>query len=243
MKCKPHATVHLFPDHASHPSMAQRPFTLSLRALSGQRTRQAQWVCSRCLATQSTPLNAPLQQHASTVNRSIEETLGTPLAHNIPIQHLQHSTSDVLHADEQAQREKAVVHKKIVGVVVSAGRMHKTVKVRVPGQDWNKKIGKVSTPYPLPAQHQASNDETALPPPNQSSRTRPQFIPGSRRRRGAPPAPSQHHCTPRRRTHHNTVRHRNRGTTSHPDAGRAISGVQRETIRETAPTRTATTSR
>ena len=28
-------------------------------------------------------------------------------------------------------------------MVVSAGKMDKTVKVRVPGQRWNKKIGKV----------------------------------------------------------------------------------------------------
>lgn len=31
-----------------------------------------------------------------------------------------------------------------VGVVVSAGKMQKTVKVRVPGQKWNKHLRKVS---------------------------------------------------------------------------------------------------
>jgi small subunit ribosomal protein S17 len=60
------------------------------------------------------------------------------------MQYLQHSTSDALHTDEKVQREKAPpVTRRIVGVVVSAGRMHKTVKVRVPGQEWNRKIGKV----------------------------------------------------------------------------------------------------
>lgn len=124
--------------------MAQRAFVLPIRALSKQSTRSAQWVCTRCLATQTTTLNSsssptryPLDQ------RRIDDTLSKPLAHSIPVQYLQHSTSDALNPDEKVQREKASKHRPITGVVVSAGRMHKTVKVRVPGQEWNKKIGKV----------------------------------------------------------------------------------------------------
>lgn len=35
----------------------------------------------------------------------------------------------------------------ITGVVVSAGKMINTVKVRIPKQVWNKRVQKVSNPY------------------------------------------------------------------------------------------------
>lgn len=70
--------------------------------------------------------------------------LKKPLPQKIPIQYLQHSTSDLLHHHEKEQRERAPgPHKEIVGVVVSAGKMDKTVKVRVPGQRWEARVGKV----------------------------------------------------------------------------------------------------
>lgn len=59
------------------------------------------------------------------------------------MQYLQHSTSDILPEGEKAQREQTVLHKRIIGVVVSSGKMDKTVTVRVGGQTWNKRIGKV----------------------------------------------------------------------------------------------------
>lgn len=77
--------------------------------------------------------------------RKTDRFLKRPSGEIIPIQYLQHSTSDLLPAQEKEQRARTVAHKEIVGVVVSAGKMDKTVKVRVPGQRWEKKIGKVST--------------------------------------------------------------------------------------------------
>lgn len=66
------------------------------------------------------------------------------LPHPIPTQLLQHSSSELLNPHEQEARARTVGHREIVGVVVSAGKMNKTVKVRVAGQRWEKKIGKVS---------------------------------------------------------------------------------------------------
>lgn len=59
------------------------------------------------------------------------------------MQYLQHSTSEIVPKGEKEQREQTVQHKKIIGVVVSSGKMDKTVTVRVGGQTWNKRIGKV----------------------------------------------------------------------------------------------------
>lgn len=63
---------------------------------------------------------------------------------DFPIQYLQHSTSELLDPALKERREKTTPHRQIVGVVVSAGKMAKTVKVRVPGQRWEPRIGKVS---------------------------------------------------------------------------------------------------
>lgn len=65
------------------------------------------------------------------------------LGHRIPLQYLQHSTSHLLPELEKEQRSKVEGHREIVGVVVSAGKMDKTVKVRVPKQVWNRRIRKV----------------------------------------------------------------------------------------------------
>jgi len=86
----------------------------------------------------------PETQEVYPLRRS-DRFLKRPSGEIIPIQHLQHSTSELLPAQEKEQRARTVAHKDIVGVVVSAGKMDKTVKVRVPGQRWEKKIGKVRT--------------------------------------------------------------------------------------------------
>ncbi len=69
--------------------------------------------------------------------------LKTPLPQTLPVQYLQHSTSDLLHASERAQRENVEPHRRIVGVVVRSGKMDKTVTVRVPKKVWNKRVRKV----------------------------------------------------------------------------------------------------
>ena len=76
--------------------------------------------------------------------------LSKRLPHAVPIQYLQHSTSHKLAGREKQVRETAVAHRDIVGVVVSTGKMDKTVKVRIPGQTWNKRIGKVNNIHTFP---------------------------------------------------------------------------------------------
>ncbi|KAK3724478.1 hypothetical protein LTR37_001102 [Vermiconidia calcicola] len=83
--------------------------------------------------------------------------LKKPLPHRIPSQYLQNSTSEILHQNERAQREKIRTHKTIRGVVVSAGKMDKTVKVRVPGQTWNGKIRKYFATHTQHLVHDPNN--------------------------------------------------------------------------------------
>lgn len=128
--------------------MSKRALTLPLRA---SRPRP-QWICRRCMATQPEtyapppidPLppaaDGPGQDHLNKMN----SLLSRRLPHRIHPQYLMHSTSDKLNAAAKAERDAHIEkHKDIRGVVVSAGLMDKTVRVRVPGKRWNKKIGKV----------------------------------------------------------------------------------------------------
>jgi len=48
--------------------------------------------------------------------------------------------------------------KRIVGIVVSAGKMEKTVKVRIPGQTWNNYLRKASPPRTRPPSHRATTN-------------------------------------------------------------------------------------
>ena len=146
--------------------MSQSALSLPIRTLAGARRRGGQWICQRCLATQTntslpsvdSPPPPRILKDASDAD-NYDPTLPSSqrdyrltkndfhlkkaLPHKLPVQYLQHSTSEILHQTEQAQREQTRKHKRLVGVVVSAGRMEKTVKVKMPGQTWNKKIGKV----------------------------------------------------------------------------------------------------
>ena len=151
--------------------MSRRALSLPLRVASSFKPNPNQWVCQRCLATKAEPTPVPdhiLQQTVAkpapspqTTQTPTRETSQTSRPNNnflsdlsslekplpqiaLPVQYLQHSTSDLLHEREKAQRVKTEPHKPIVGVVVSAGKMKKTVKVRIPGLRWEKRIGKVS---------------------------------------------------------------------------------------------------
>jgi small subunit ribosomal protein S17 len=144
--------------------MSRRAFTLPFRAIAPSTSKFAsQWTCRRCLATQA---EVPSTAQSDTVPPNYDPTLPfsqrigpdgqhynlkksdrmlkKPLKQRLPPQYLQHSTSEILHESEKAMRQESVKHKKLVGVVVSSGRMKKTVTVRVNGQKWNKRIGKVS---------------------------------------------------------------------------------------------------
>lgn len=165
--------------------MSQRALRLPIRALPNVRNTAQQWVCRRCLATSqaeptpssATPVPPPqiprkkdpseAENYDPTLPASQRDYrltktdvyLKQPLPHAIPPQYLMHSTSEILHESEKAQREKFTGgHKRIVGVVVSAGKMNKTVKVRVAGKTWNKRVKK----------HFASHKDHLVHDPNSS---------------------------------------------------------------------------
>lgn len=154
--------------------MSQRALTLPLRT----RGIQSAWICRRCLATQaeSIPsLNSEAPIASQRPHRAqVTEVLSRRLPHNIPTQYLQHSRSEHLDPIEKAQRDSHIEkHKEIRGVVVSAGLMDKTVRVRVPGRRWNKKIGKVfETRQSLDVKTANSGCSTSKATPNTWSTTR-----------------------------------------------------------------------
>ncbi|KAK3066304.1 hypothetical protein LTR53_017406 [Teratosphaeriaceae sp. CCFEE 6253] len=140
--------------------MSQRALSLPLR-LASRATQSPSWTCRRCLATQAA--NSTAAPPAPSVyvdprlpaSARIDPATGRPaplsetdrllkkaLRQLIPPQYLEHSTVEWLNDNEKAQRDRTKAHKKIVGVVVNTGKMAKTVKVRVPGQRWEPKIGK-----------------------------------------------------------------------------------------------------
>ncbi|KAK5168961.1 uncharacterized protein LTR77_006270 [Saxophila tyrrhenica] len=79
------------------------------------------------------------------------------LPQRIPDQYLAHSTSPILAAEERKQRETVQGHKRLVGVVVSSGKMDKTVKVRLPKQRWNKRIHKYFATHESHLVHDPNN--------------------------------------------------------------------------------------
>lgn len=149
--------------------MSQRALRIPIRALPSYPYRNGvQWVCRRCLATtttsEKTPMPPPLvpQKESPETAKNYDPTLPSSqrdyrlknsdfylkkaIPQRIPFQYLVHSTSPILAKEERLAREQAkTAHKpkRLVGVVVSSGKMHKTVKVRLPAQRWNNKIHKV----------------------------------------------------------------------------------------------------
>lgn len=110
------------------------------------------------LSTRSSPSSLPQKKDASEAEfydpflKSSERDyrltktdfyLKKPLPQEIPHQYLQHSESPLLHPSEQAARKKVEKHGSIVGVVVSTGKMDKTVRVQIPRKVWNRRIKKV----------------------------------------------------------------------------------------------------
>lgn len=148
-------TRHHPPHRHLPPTMSRRAVSLPIRSLSSANTLNThiQWTCRRCMATsgsspQTYDPTLPFAQRIGPDGQPYSLTkadrlLKKPLRQRIPAQYLQHSTSEILPEAEKEQREQTVQHKKVVGVVVSSGKMDKTVTVRVGGQTWNKRIGKV----------------------------------------------------------------------------------------------------
>ncbi|KAM3413988.1 hypothetical protein BST61_g10652 [Cercospora zeina] len=114
-----------------------------------------QWTCQRCLATQTQPAARIDYQKLST-----QDLLSRPLPQRkIPDQYLTHVKAKTLPVSEQEQWEKVAPHKKTVGVVVSHGKLNKTVKVRVAGQRWNNRIKKY---YRLDTSHLVHDPNNSL---------------------------------------------------------------------------------
>jgi len=113
---------------AHHTTMASRTLSLPLRAFAGTRPSIQAWRSTRTFATEvapasttlpipsdfTAPITPPVVQDAQSKISSPKETEG--------------STSGKLRP---------------VGVVVSAGKMQNTVKVRLPSQKWNNYLRKV----------------------------------------------------------------------------------------------------
>lgn len=142
--------------------MSRRALTLPLRTLTNP-SQAAQWTCKRCLATQTTTTTTLSSDEALPTLRSKDDptpNYGTPawnaqnahkpllereLPHNIPLQLLKHTTTP-LPPHEAALRLKAQTQakasRKVIGIVTSVGRMHKTVKVRIPSQRYEPRVQK-----------------------------------------------------------------------------------------------------
>ncbi|KAI5210074.1 nucleic acid-binding protein [Aureobasidium subglaciale] len=107
--------------------MASRTISLPLRTFAGTRPSIQAWRSTRCFATEvapasttapipsdfTTPVTTPVVQDAQTRTRALTEADGNPSGKLRP-----------------------------VGVVVSAGKMERTVKVRLPSQKWNNYLRK-----------------------------------------------------------------------------------------------------
>ncbi|KAF2160559.1 hypothetical protein M409DRAFT_28943 [Zasmidium cellare ATCC 36951] len=151
--------------------MSGRAVTLPVRTLVSGRQLGSQWICRRCLATQTessdsrplvtppTPLpewydpSLPASKRVDPEGNPYRLTktdflLKKPLNQpRIPQQYLTHSTAEHLHQEEKRQRDNTKAHKRIVGVVVRSERMDKTVTVRIAVQQWNKRIKKYFQTY------------------------------------------------------------------------------------------------
>lgn len=147
--------------------MSRPAYTLAFR--SGVRVQRAPWLCRRCLATQASssssrdatvglsPLSPDEITEASSELAALSsptaqqprprwvglKNLSQPLPHRLPPAYLRLCDPQALTPEEREHQKRVPASKTIRGVVVSAGKMDKTVKMRVAGQRWNKKIGKV----------------------------------------------------------------------------------------------------
>lgn len=115
---------------ALHTTMASRTLSLPLRAFAGTRPSIQAWRSTRSFATEvasasttlpipsdfTAPITSPVVQDAQPQSLGTKETEGSTSGKSRP-----------------------------VGVVVSAGKMQNTVKVRLPSQKWNNYLRKVNS--------------------------------------------------------------------------------------------------
>ncbi|KAI4841888.1 nucleic acid-binding protein [Aureobasidium sp. EXF-8845] len=104
--------------------MASRTLSLPLRAFAGTRPSIQAWRTTRSFATELAP--------ASTTLPSSTTPIITPVVDDAQFQ------TTGLHETDDSTSGKL----RPVGVVVSAGKMERTVKVRLPSQKWNNYLRK-----------------------------------------------------------------------------------------------------
>jgi hypothetical protein len=108
-----------------HTTMASRTLSLPLRAFAGTRPSIQAWRTTRSFATELAP--------TSTTLSSATTPIITPVADDAQFQ-----TPGLKETDGSTSGKS-----RPVGVVVSAGKMQNTVKVRLPSQKWNNYLRKV----------------------------------------------------------------------------------------------------
>jgi small subunit ribosomal protein S17 len=108
--------------------MASRTLSLPLRAFAGTRPSIQAWRTTRSFATELAPASSTLPIPSST----------TPIITPV-VDDAQFQTTGLNETDGSTSGKL-----RPVGVVVSAGKMERTVKVRLPSQKWNNYLRKVT---------------------------------------------------------------------------------------------------
>jgi hypothetical protein len=110
---------------ADHTTMASRTLSLPLRAFAGTRPSIQAWRTTRSFATELAPASSTLSSSTTPII--------TPVVDDAQFQ-----TTGLNETDDSTSGKL-----RPVGVVVSAGKMERTVKVRLPSQKWNNYLRKV----------------------------------------------------------------------------------------------------
>lgn len=113
---------------AHHTTMASRTLSLPLRAFAGTRPSIQAWRSTRTFATEVAPASTTLP---------IPSDLTAPITPPV----VQDAQSKI--ASPKETEGSTSGKSRPVGVVVSAGKMQNTVKVRLPSQKWNNYLRKV----------------------------------------------------------------------------------------------------
>ena len=113
---------------AHHTTMASRTLSLPLRAFAGTRPSIQAWRSTRSFATELAPASTTLPIPSDFTTPVTTPVVQDAQSQTTGLQEVEGSTSGKLRP---------------VGVVVSAGKMQNTVKVRLPSQKWNNYLRKV----------------------------------------------------------------------------------------------------
>lgn len=133
---------------AHHKTMASRTLSLPLRAFAGTRPSIQAWRSTRNFATEVAPASSTLP-----IPSDLTATITPPV--------VQDAQSKIATSKETEGSTSG--KSRPVGVVVSAGKMQNTVKVRLPSQKWNNYLRKViCAARPLGDQSLVAPENSAL---------------------------------------------------------------------------------